>query len=1055
MLIPVLHIITTAGEQQAMALVRLLCGTQRSDRARRLDGLVCARWPRARMLVPTRRYAARRCEQILLEGALDGAWGRPVMTMDDFAAELLRKDGIEPVRLRDFERRLLLERALGPLREGDSFRALGEAAKTYGFASHVLRMITRIKQAAIEPHEFRERLRPGRRPLLYEVVADCYEAYQTALRAAGVYDLPGLFWEANLVCQKHRPSALEGVDLLALDGFDDFTPSELRLLVSIEHHVETLVFGLNYDPHPSRGDLYAVVKRTAERIAHQFAATPEHFEEAPPRTFTEFASNHIFWRDKPVLPAGLAANIEIAPCPDLVREVEFIGRRVKALIRDQGVPPDEIALVFRNPRETAATARTVFAEFGIPVRVTQDPALWDSALAAFLVQLFDATETWEHEAVLDVAVAPWFAVARARQPLMDVFPSLARAAQILAGHGEWRARLERLVGRLQAGTGEDIEALLRRMPQALEATRALQARIEALTQLAGLLPAKATPAEFARAIERLLDACGVEQAVKAHPVPAIQQREQCALDALRDLMGAWAVWNEHEIQPRPRGEFLSAFRQALREVSFTPFGARHGVACFDVESIRHLRFDYVFFGGANEGEVPKPPTGSALFSDEEISDMRAANIDLDDKQAQTKREMLLFQQVLDVARKGLCITWRMHSTGGHEAFPSPYLADLIELFPDGDLRKLLAPGLSAVASPCDLRNTLFRMHSPLCKTFKNVHAAAEMEARRHDESPFSSFDGVLAQPELIRRVAEQFGGDHLFSVKQIETYAECPFRFFAERLLGVEEAERPVAEFDPRLRGAILHAVLCAFHAAYCGRALAEIPKDEALAAFRSLVASEFLEQAWKSATAPAGVDVVERDRMIASLERYVTIDQAREEPQWKPSYFEVAFGRAPRASKDAAMTCDPLSVETPEGAIRFSGRIDRIDLSEEHARIIDYKTSRTVEPKDIKAGRSLQLAVYALAFEQALKPGVRCREAQFVPVGKKKWVEGLAWDKKTGDWAERRTLATETIARHVAAIRAGRFPPIPADEGSCRYCPAGCACRYEPSRIERKERRP
>ena len=60
------------------------------------------------MIIPTHRYANRRAEQLLLEDGLSGAWGRPVMTFEGFAEDLLRGNGIEVARIEDFERRLLL-----------------------------------------------------------------------------------------------------------------------------------------------------------------------------------------------------------------------------------------------------------------------------------------------------------------------------------------------------------------------------------------------------------------------------------------------------------------------------------------------------------------------------------------------------------------------------------------------------------------------------------------------------------------------------------------------------------------------------------------------------------------------------------------------------------------------------------------------------------------------------------------------------------------------------------------------------------------------------------
>ena len=277
------------------ASARLLYGTQRSHRAAHIDNLMREHWGRAFLLVPTRHYAARRLESIILEGGLNGAWGRSVLTFDDFVEQLLKAEGHEPVRVDDTTRRLLLERALGELKDTTALREFSSVADTGGFVSHMLRVITQLKQAAVEPHVFRERIQ--QRPhssSIDAVVADVYTAYQHALVEANVYDLPGLFWQAALECDGKRPAILKDIAVLILDGFDDFTPSEFHLLERLRPHLNLLVFGLNYDPNPDQADLFALTARTAHNIAETFGAAVATFEEAPAETQREFAASHIF-----------------------------------------------------------------------------------------------------------------------------------------------------------------------------------------------------------------------------------------------------------------------------------------------------------------------------------------------------------------------------------------------------------------------------------------------------------------------------------------------------------------------------------------------------------------------------------------------------------------------------------------------------------------------------------------------------------------------------------------------------------------------------------------
>ncbi len=1049
-----------------MTGVYVIHGTERSSRAAKIDRLVIEKWGRALLLVPTRQHAARRTERIILAGGLDGAWGRHILTLDDFATMLLRAAGRDPIRLRDTERRLLLDRSLERLSRDGRLSVLGDAAETQGFRSHVLRVITQLKQAAVEPDTFRERVRRRRlRSPLDDVVAEVYTAYQDALLRAGVYDLPGLFWEAEFLSRERRPAIMENVDLLALDGFDDFTPSELRLLTSLAKHVNTLVFGLNYDPSANRIDLYRTTARTLGQIRERFEVIFEPVDEEPPRTFLEFASSNIFWRDEPRLPPGLDPDLEVVPCADFVQEIETIGRRVKSLIIDNAVPPEEIAVVYRSLREAAGTLRSVFAEFDIPIRMIQQPSVWESAAFAFLMGFFDAIETWAREPVVNVLTSPWFNPPFVREHdswtrHSESFPLLSRTAQIISGIDEWRDRLKRL---MEHGDDESLQRLRRSLPEPHEAAKALLKGIETIEQVRALLPEKAVPDAFAAAVDEIIDRLGIPEAIELHPTKAIRGRERAALRALRELLGAWSLWADFDSSPQSRSEFLSSLRQAARETTFAPPGAKSGVACLDAESVRLLRFDYVFLGGVNEGDVPRPPTASAIYSEEDLASLADEGIVIEGRKAHAEREALMFHHVLNVSRKRLCITWRMLSRQGNEQYPSPYVTDVIDLFPGESVQRPFpkadefVPEPAEAASWRDLRNAVCRAGVPpralAPDKFARVRVGADIERTRHDRSPFGNYDGVLAARDAVSGLAREFDASHVFSVQQIETYKACPFRFLVERVLGVEAADVPVAEFDAAVRGAILHGVLQAFHEEYRGFAVPDIDEAKASEAMRAHVDSVFGKKAWRSATAPRGVEAIERERILAALERYLRIERERGESEWKPLHFEVGFGKTPGAAQDPLTRPDSYALLTPAGPVLFAGRIDRIDLRDAGARIIDYKSGAIPQPKEMTGGTSLQLAVYALAVEEFLMPGTPCHEAWFVQIGRSKRAEALGRAKKTDEWPDRQVLTRTVVAECVAGIRAGRFPPTPIDTG-CRYCAAGRACRYERSRIERKETR-
>ncbi|MDX9974939.1 MAG: PD-(D/E)XK nuclease family protein, partial [FCB group bacterium] len=407
------------------------------------------------------------------------------------------------------------------------------------------------------------------------------------------------------------------------------------------------------------------------------------------------------------------------------------------------------------------------------------------------------------------------------------------------------------------------------------------------------------------------------------------------------------------------------------------------------------------------------------------------------------------------------ITYRTLSADGKELRPSPFVEDLLELFPAD--AKILKPAIAAsafvpkpsdVASPRDLRNAAFAgaldLKRAFAEEFRSVQRGAEIEKRRFLPVPFDAHDGVLADSSLRAQLAHLFGPDHTYSVSQIEAYAACPFAYFADRVLGILDVEQPTDDFDARLVGTILHDVLQAFHHHYREQAVADIPEDEASQTMADLADEIFRQDIRYNTSVSAGIAAVIKAQVDRTLQRYLRQARVDGEQRWKPAHFELTFGEQRESFYDPKDRPEPLAIETPEGTLLFKGRIDRVDLDGSRARIIDYKSGGVPGAGDLKKCLSVQLAVYAMAVEDHLLPDVRCEEAGFLQLGRDKLVSGIDSGGRNGGWVERRADVIAALSRYVHGIRNGEFPPVPRRKG-CDYCAVRGACRHETARIERK----
>ncbi len=1032
-----------------MARVRLISGGPRSDRAAQIDALVLDRLEDSLLIVPTGAYARCRVAALLTQSGRAALLDPPVITFGELVDRILRGSQARARRIDPLEQRILLARAAEQAREKGALDALGDAAESEGFLDQLHSVILQLKQAAIEPKQFRQRVR-GRRNAMDAIVAEVYAAYQDELQRAGAVDLPGMYWLARIECEPAaRPQGLGRVRHIALEDFDDFTPSEFGVIKALARHLDDLVFGINLSADPEQQSLYAAPRQTITKLRAEFesATFDDPRAEPAPRRQSEFIGASLLLRKSLPAPAGLDRNVEFVECHTLEHEIETIARRIKHMVRHDDTALPRIAVVWRNTAAVAAPMREIFSEFGIPVSGLESRALTESAAAGFILRFLEAAQTWSPESVLDVLTAPWFGGATPTHA--DAFPILVRAARVRLAERGWRDSVDRLARYLAGPKHSDLNRLLDHVPHALDACAALRTAIDRFGNEAR---AMSRPMPLSKRIELLqqhIEQWHLADTVAAMPGGTQRDFEEAALTSLTNTLGVLRAGHDADTQPATLESFTKTLRRAFAESTASVQRDAGGVACLGMEPARYLSFDVVFLAGLTDGHVPARRTLSAIYSDDDRHDLGAAGIALDRTEAHSQHEILLFQRMFAIARRRLIASWHRLSPGGQEVQRSLYLNEIADRLGGLNELKAEAPAHALVPEPgfaaCtrDVQN--IAVPAGDSSLFPEIAAAAQIEKRRYSGEKFDAHDGALASPDALSRLAETYGPEHQFSASQLETYAECPFRFFQERVLELFAIDPPQQAFDTLARGSVLHGALERFHRAYLGKLLAEIPPDEAAAAMERCAGEAFDQAAARLRGLAPGVLAAERTRTLSTLQRHLRLAREAESESaesWRPARLEEAFGG------DSPLP--PYALEFEGQSISLRGKIDRIDEGAGAVRLIDYKSS-AVEPASIKKGKIFQLALYALACEATILPGTPCAEAWYVGIGNDNAATAaLSRTKKNAAWDERIALARAAVAAAVSGIRAGRFHPA-RESTPCRGCPDQKVCRFERARIHRK----
>ncbi len=298
----------------------------------------------------------------------------------------------------------------------------------------------------------------------------------------------------------------------------------------------------------------------------------------------------------------------------------------------------------------------------------------------------------------------------------------------------------------------------------------------------------------------------------------------------------------------------------------------------------------------------------------------------------------------------------------------------------------------------------------------------------------------------------------VFSPSALDTYATCGFRYYLDRILGLDEPDTEALDPDSFAQGSYLHAVLERFTRAAreAGRYLPATDTTVTRARMASAAAAS-LDRLNQHQTAfgtgwlrrvVAGlppdelpVDPPDYDGVLVRfLQAEATYD---EQTSATPALFEAAIGTGHDGD---ALTTDPAHIGLNDTAVR--GDIDRLDtvsLSEGTGAVVhDYKASvgERYRRSKIEDGLRFQLPTYLLMLTatteyEPLAAGYYETDVD----GDVAAFETMIGDPNataTGDGLRALLDLTEArIDRMATAVEAGAFQPafVGADEAGCRYC--------------------
>ncbi|MGA2009043.1 MAG: PD-(D/E)XK nuclease family protein [Solirubrobacteraceae bacterium] len=888
-----------------MALT-LVLGPANSAKAGEVLGAYAAAARRGALLVvPTASDAEHYARELAGEDVVLGS----VLTFGGLVAELGRRAPYAGRRLSDLQRERLLERTLAGMR----FDALQASTGASGFVEAAAALIAELQRELISPQRFTVALRAWaaqdvRRATFARDVGRIYGEYVRALDRLGRVDRELFAWRA-LDALRASPGRW-GRDPVFFYGFDDLTALERDAVETLARVVGVdVTVSLTYEPGRealiARAEAVEALRPLAERVL-ELPAQAEHYAPGA-RAALHHLERWLFASGAPRVASGAA--IELLEAGGERAEAELVAERVCALLR-AGVPGDEIAVVHRSRRRSAALLARVFSQYGVPLSAGQEVSLGHTALG---------------RAVLGAARCAWLGADARAEDLLDFL---------------------RAPGRLERPEIADgLEADVRRGGL----RTAAQARAQLGWEL-GELYALAAAAEPAAATEPAAALCALARRLFAAPhrarAPQLTAAEEVDARALATLARAVAELDElAPALPRPSPpELIELLARLPVAVAGAPGPGE--VLLAEPLEVRARRFRVVFVCGLQEGEFPAPARPEPFLSDERRRELAVASgLALRPREDALAAERYLFYSAVSRATERVFLAYRSSDEEGNLALPSPFIADVAELLEpawrERRARRLLA---DVVWDP--------------------ALAPTERERARALAAARAPLTGEEPAPRRLLGPRALAGMRHtrILSAGALETYGDCPVRWLVER----ELSPAPLApDPDPIIRGNLIHGVLERLLRAL-GGPITPATLPAAHAALDQLLSELAASpEPMPGAGRPEVVRAAALREIAADLRRYLDHEAATGPLEgWRSYGLELRFG-----FEDSPGSLPALALGDDADPVLVRGMIDRVDVDADgHAVVRDYKSGagRPDQPAARwSADQRLQVALYMLVVRE------------------------------------------------------------------------------------------
>ena len=200
---------------------------------------------------------------------------------------------------------------------------------------------------------------------------------------------------------------------------------------------------------------------------------------------------------------------------------------------------------------------------------------------------------------------------------------------------------------------------------------------------------------------------------------------------------------------------------------------------------------------------------------------------------------------------------------------------------------------------------------------------------------------IVKDGRVMQQLEDLFtgGGKGVFSASSLNTYLNCPLRFYYEYVEGIKEQDEVVEDVDAGLFGTVFHKVMEELYKPFAGRSVTpDELKEKTLFGDRGKRLDDIVTEAFAAEHIReiAGQNLIMKELVVHFVKRVVALDRA----------LASGHGGLRILGTESKESCE-LTLPVSGRKVRLFGAIDRLDSCVPGVeRVVDYK-SGTVGSKD------------------------------------------------------------------------------------------------------------